>query len=205
MPVSATLYIDEFRHAVWGCGDALTSTQRLVLLAMSQRADWNTGGSCYPGADLLAKLTGLNRRTIVRTRQQLEERCGEPGSGWLQVEERAGARRATRYRLVVPTGVVVSPEVIHTGDPESPLTGDRVSSLVKRTGDMVSKTGDTVSATGDLVSPNHHYHQRSTTAVDPAPTCTRCDCPTDRPGTYVHDSLDIICDHRPPSEEAYLA
>jgi Helix-turn-helix domain len=98
------------------CKSSLPPTSRLVALTLSLHMD-DTGGSCFPGAETLARETGLSSRA-VRTHLGLLT-----GQGWLALVERGGLkgeeRRANAYTAVLPTPEPCSP--ITTPEPCSPV------------------------------------------------------------------------------------
>jgi homoserine kinase len=57
---------------------ALTSSERLVLLAIEGHAD-NVTGFAYPGVALLAKETALSKRTVITAIHAAADR------GWLRI------------------------------------------------------------------------------------------------------------------------
>lgn len=136
--------VDVWRDAVWfsdvfcTCGGAskhdkqcprLSTTERIVALAMARWATWGDGYDVRPGADRIAQITGLTTYSIHRTRAALEEK------GWIELLVKGGARRgehrlATEHRLTLPA--VWFP----TGDIESLVIPG------SRTGDFVFQTGD---------------------------------------------------------------
>jgi hypothetical protein len=89
---------------VWGRAvrdSTLPATTRHVALTLATYADAD-GGSCRPGADRLARACGRHRTTV------LGELCRLVAGGWLEVVEQGGAprggpRRASEYRLSMPT------------------------------------------------------------------------------------------------------
>jgi hypothetical protein len=77
--------------AVWERDD-LTSTQKLVLLAL---ADWaNDEGLCWPSIEQLIKKSSLKKRAVQITIRSLEE------SGFVYREERIG--KGNRYWIKIP-------------------------------------------------------------------------------------------------------
>ena len=74
----------------------LTPAQRLVLLALAERAD-EQGESCFPSLGQLERMTELSRRGITKALSGLDGRLIE--------RDRGGPRRSTSYRLLlaVPT------------------------------------------------------------------------------------------------------
>ncbi|WP_083884792.1 DnaT-like ssDNA-binding domain-containing protein [Thioflavicoccus mobilis] len=74
----------------------LTPAQRLVLLALAERAN-DRGDSCFPSLRQLEHVTELSRRGITKALAGLDGRLIE--------RDRGGPRRSTRYRLLltVPT------------------------------------------------------------------------------------------------------
>lgn len=77
--------------AVWERDD-LTSTQKLVLLAL---ADWaNDEGLCWPSIEQLIKKSSLKRRAVQITIRSLEE------SGFVHREENVG--KGNRYWINIP-------------------------------------------------------------------------------------------------------
>ena len=77
--------------AVWERDD-LTSTQKLVLLAL---ADWaNDEGLCWPSIEQLIKKSSLKKRAVQITIRSLEE------SGFVYREERVG--KGNRYWIKIP-------------------------------------------------------------------------------------------------------
>lgn len=80
----------ELQDRVWEL--ALSSSAKLVLLALAYRAD--VSGSCYPSLEGLARLTGMDIKTVRKNVRALE------ASGYLVVQKRAGR---TPLFTVTPT------------------------------------------------------------------------------------------------------
>lgn len=80
------------------CDSDLSPTVRHVALTLSLYMN-EMGGSAYPGAERLARNTGLAERTVRRDLGQLVE------AGWLRIEEHGGLRgkRRTANRYVATT------------------------------------------------------------------------------------------------------
>ncbi len=76
----------------WDCR-GLTPTQRLVLLALAERAA-EDGATCLPPFRRLERMTGLDRRGIAKTLNALE-------AAGLIARKRADYDRPTVYRLVL--------------------------------------------------------------------------------------------------------
>lgn len=76
----------------WAWSILATPTQKLVLLALAERAD--NGGLCCPSLTHLATATGLSRSSVVRSLDQLEE------AQFIE-RERGHTGKSTRYRLRV--------------------------------------------------------------------------------------------------------
>lgn len=111
------LFVDDFRDAVHASD--LAPLERLLLLTMARFCTYSTGEHCRPGAPTLAAQTGMSERHVKRLRKLLE-------GTWLEVMDQGavkGGRRATEYRLLVPTGDSRSPVILSTGDTQS-TTGD---------------------------------------------------------------------------------
>jgi len=70
----------------------LTPAQRLVLLALAERAN-DRGDSCFPSLRQLELMTELSRRRITKALSGLEGRLIE--------RDRGGPRRSTSYRLLL--------------------------------------------------------------------------------------------------------
>ena len=70
----------------------LTPAQRLVLLALAERAD-DLGDSCFPSLRQLERMTELSRRGITKALSGLDGRLIE--------RHRGGPRRSTSYRLLL--------------------------------------------------------------------------------------------------------
>lgn len=64
-----------------------------VLMALALHAD-TTNGTCFPGRDTIAKLTGIHPSNVSKATKTLEE------LGWLTKEHRKG--RSVNYRLKDP-------------------------------------------------------------------------------------------------------
>jgi DNA-binding transcriptional MocR family regulator len=74
----------------------LPSTTRLVALTLSLHMN-ELGGSAFPGVRLLARETGLDRKTVMRHLHELEKR------GYLTVLRRGDAPgRASQYEATLP-------------------------------------------------------------------------------------------------------
>jgi hypothetical protein len=73
----------------WAWRQAVTPTQKLVLLALAERAD--VAGACWPSLSALERVTGLSRRGLTKTLAGLDGALLERIAG--------GANRSTRYRL----------------------------------------------------------------------------------------------------------
>jgi hypothetical protein len=91
----------------------LTPAQRLVLLALAERAN-DLGDSCFPSLRQLELMTELSRRGITKALSGLDGRLIE--------RDRGGPRRPTSYRLLlaVPTederpSEDVEPSSLHVG------------------------------------------------------------------------------------------
>lgn len=88
------------------CDSDLPSTTRLVALALSLYMN-ERGGSAFPGADKLAKATGLTDRAVRDHLHKLVD------TGWLVLVERGGVRgevrRANHYRASTPEPPSVVP------------------------------------------------------------------------------------------------
>lgn len=105
----------EMQDRVWEID--LSSSAKLVLLALAYRAD--ASGSCYPSAPGIARLTGLNVKTVRTMLKELEK------MGLLTIENRAGV---TPIFTVNPTQKRVDPK---TGIPKNNPTQIRVEGLPK--------------------------------------------------------------------------
>jgi hypothetical protein len=135
-------YVALWSKAVWDA-EALSATEKLVLLAHTRYADFNTGGNCRPGASRIARDCSIAAKTVVRIRVKLE-------GDWLAVvgerggpARKGGTRRATTYQLTTPLIGDRAPLVI--GDPKSLVgstNGHRGSPIERPIGDPVSSIGD---------------------------------------------------------------
>ena len=105
----------ELQDRVWEID--LPSSAKLVLLALAYRAD--ASGSCYPSAPGIARLTGLNVKTVRSTLKELEK------MGLLTIENRAGV---TPIFTLNPTQKRVDPNM---GIPKNNPTQIRVEGLPK--------------------------------------------------------------------------
>lgn len=115
----------EMQDRVWEID--LPSSAKLVLLALAYRAD--ASGSCYPSAPGIARLTGLNVKTVRSTLKELEK------MGLLTIENRAGV---TPIFTLNPTQKRVDPKL---GIPKSDPTQIRVEGLPKNGQGVYPKTG----------------------------------------------------------------
>lgn len=101
----------------------LTPTQRLVLIVQAKHADAWDGEltNSYPSEDTLARETGLNRKTIYRTRKSLVE------LGWLDQTHsgRGGSSKlANSYDLYIPGELIARLEDAESKRHSVPLQSD---------------------------------------------------------------------------------
>lgn len=84
-----------WRDHIYGCTD-LTPAERLVLLGLSEFADWKSGANARPGVAHLAAMCGLKSRIVERALARGRE------LNLIEQEARANPRRglAAVYRLV---------------------------------------------------------------------------------------------------------
>lgn len=79
------------KHLSWAFDlEGLTSSEKLTLLALCDRADQN--GKCWPAYTDILRRTGLNRKTLARTIQSLEAK------GLIEKGKRHG--RSTVYSIL---------------------------------------------------------------------------------------------------------
>lgn len=96
----------------------VTKAEKMILLALVDYGDNDTGGNAHPGVERLAADCSLSGRTIQRALRRLE------GRGYIVVERPASPRHhhATTYRVVLPPGDTMSPPG-DTMSPGPPLGG----------------------------------------------------------------------------------
>jgi len=81
------------------CPDAgLKPSERLVLLALANHVNKERGGLAWPGTVRLARMTGLDRRTVQRALASLVN-----AYGLVQRELGGGRGQSSRYRLRLPS------------------------------------------------------------------------------------------------------
>jgi hypothetical protein len=170
---------------------ALTSTQYLVALEMSEFCDWGTGENCRPGVDKLAALTKLDRTTVMRARDDLE------AAGWLElVGERGstlGSKRTNCYTLTLPTGCAVPLVDPRTGRTLRPVTGSAVLPVQNPTGRTLHTTGRTVHLTGGAVRPDLFNPFETKTAGESI--CVWCEGSLSAPGWLINDDGEAVACH----------
>jgi hypothetical protein len=83
---------------------ALSPQRRLVALVLSLHMN-ELGGSCFPSYATLARETGLSRRTVIRSVQDLVS------GGWLGLEL-GNSERSNRYTAIWPGGGVTDALVV---------------------------------------------------------------------------------------------
>jgi len=100
----------EWREHVYGCPE-LSEAQRLVLLALSEFADWPDGTNAHPGTDRLAELCGLKTRAVeyalargraLKLIQQTQR--AKPKRGWASVYRLVPVPAITRTQVRVMDG-----------------------------------------------------------------------------------------------------
>jgi hypothetical protein len=126
----------------WAWKQDLTSTEKIVLVALADRAD--DDGLCWPGHKSLSTKCGLNRRTIVRVVDRLANK------GLISIERRHredGSLMSNRY-------------VLHVNDM---VQGDEAPPR-----DRGSPPSDTVSPPPSDTE-SHHDTSVFDTSVDPPP------------------------------------
>lgn len=90
-----------YKATAWAYDLPLKGPAKIVLVALADFAD--EAGSCYPGQERLALMTGLSRATIQRALQRLE------GMGLMTREhryDRRGYRTSDRYVLTLDAQVL---------------------------------------------------------------------------------------------------
>ena len=90
-------------NAVWKL-DSITSTQKLVLLALADNA--NDRGECFPSMSMLARKTSLSDRAVRGAVRELET------TGIVRSETRAGTSTLYRLRVQPRNDVPPSNEVV---------------------------------------------------------------------------------------------
>jgi hypothetical protein len=112
----------------WAWGLELPPAEKLVLIALADRAD-NKGGSCFPGQADISKRTGQHRSTVSKCVRSLEKK------GVLVITQRPVGdgkkfRRANSYRLncgvqlhlnVATDDIYTSPNATHNPQVEPPI------------------------------------------------------------------------------------
>ena len=156
------------RDWAWSC-KGLTLAQRVVLLALAERADEN-GTSCFPSLGLLERTTGLSRRGLTKALSELD--------GDLIERDRGGPGRATNYRLLlsIQRGDQGSPEDREQGSLGNRVPESREQSSLPGPGEPgalgnrvpkgreLSARGRELSApsVGNTVPPNRHKNRHRT-------------------------------------------
>lgn len=80
---------------------ALSPSERFVLIALADSAS-NTDGTCWPGLDLIAQLTGYSRRTIISTISSLADRHL---IAVIERRDQQGRQQSNIYRLSLQTEI----------------------------------------------------------------------------------------------------
>ena len=173
----------------------LTPAQRLVLLALAERAD-EQGESCFPSLGQLERMTELSRRGITKALSGLDGRLIE--------RDRGGPRRSTSYRLLlaVPTEDERSSEDV---EPSSLPVGGEQRSLensVPAGREQGSQGREHISpSVGNRVPPNRHKN-RHRTEYEPSLCGDAAPHPANPPGGNRWKSSRIQPDWR-PSERVF--
>lgn len=107
------------------------STERLVLLALADRAD-DEGKNCYPSVETICGMTQMNRKTVFAVISRLAER------GVLSVRKRE-VHNSNEYLLHIEDWPKT--EVPKTGRPKNGTTQKRYVSCPKNGTMVVPKTG----------------------------------------------------------------
>ena len=143
------------RDWAWSCR-GLTPAQRLVLLALAERAD-DHGESCFPSLRQLEHMTELSRRGITKALAGLD--------GYRIERERGGPQRSTNYRLLL-SGPSEDKRFSEDGEPSSLAKGREHRSLGNRVpggreqGSRSREHSSTL--VGNTVPPNRHRNRHIT-------------------------------------------
>ena len=100
----------------WAWAQAVTPTQKLVLLSLAEHAN-DQGGSCFPCGATLRGLTGLSERAIRKALRELE------ALDLIDCQHGRG-KTSSRYRLHVSEGHEV-PVTESRGAPDAGQRGTR--------------------------------------------------------------------------------
>lgn len=100
-----------YRRALLQSGKTLTPSELRVAMIYEEHAGHAGPGAVFATTAVLVEWTGLSERAIATAREGLAEK------GWLALVEPARGRRAARYALTIPEGVVVdvAPEEVESG------------------------------------------------------------------------------------------
>jgi biotin operon repressor len=103
-----------YKATAWAYDLDLPSPRKFVLVALADFADEN--GSCFPGQQRLAKMTGLGERAVRNSLKTLEDE----GLITRLARYENGHRLTDRYRLAIgipapDAGSIPAPHDIHTG------------------------------------------------------------------------------------------
>ncbi|MFY9975806.1 MAG: DnaT-like ssDNA-binding domain-containing protein [Chromatiaceae bacterium] len=182
------------RDWAWSCR-GLTLAQRLVLLALAERAS-DLGDSCFPSLRQLERMTELSRRGITKALSGLDGRLIE--------RDRGGPRRSTSYRLLlaVPTEDVRSSEDVEPSF--LPVGGEQRSleNSVPAGREQGSQGREHSSpSVGNRVPPNRHKN-RHRTEYEPSLCGDAAPHPANPPGGNRWKSSRIQPDWR-PSERVF--
>lgn len=157
-----------YKATGWAYDLPLRGSAKPVLVALADFAD--EAGSCYPGQERLAQMTGLNERTIRRALTRLET------LGLIRRERRTdarGHRKSDRYYLAIGTQSL--PDTEPTGQTaqwaESPSLPDTVAGTYRK-----NHQGE---PSGGRQAPTPAQDQPQTNGAEP--WCNRHPNGTDKP------------------------
>lgn len=107
-----------YRAIAWAWAvQGIGPSERLILIALADSAS-NADGTCWPGLDLIASMTGYTKRTVISTINSLANRQ------LISVVERRdeyGRQRSNFYRLSLQSEI---PSPYHEDDDNLPLESD---------------------------------------------------------------------------------
>jgi hypothetical protein len=128
----------------------LPSSEKLILLAYADHAD-HDGNNIWPSIGLVARKTGLSRRTVQRITKKLQER--DPPLLILQGKG-GGVGRTNRWKI--PLENLKPPD--QNGDTMTPIVEETASGDPQKVSMRPSK-GDTMTPEPSLIISNHHERE----------------------------------------------
>jgi hypothetical protein len=88
-------YVDQWQDAVMS-DERLTTTEKLVAIAISKHAIYSTGKNAYPSRERVASMASCSVRSVGRARKKLVQ------LGWMTEHLKGGRNATTSHDLIIP-------------------------------------------------------------------------------------------------------